>query len=339
MVRWAMIGAGRVNSQMASGIHRANNAQLVGVFSRTPEATAQFALDHEISTIYPTLDDLLADDGVDVVYVASPNSTHRDHVIAVAAAGKHVLCEKPMSNMVADCLEMIAACDNAHVVLGIAFQYRQHPAHRAIRELVTGGDLGIAVFADAAVHVPPLVVPKWYFDQSVAVGGVVPMAGVHRIDLLRFVLNSEISVVQSVMRRRNPDRPFEDTVAAILEFESGAIATVRFALDVMSAGDGVTVQGTTGWASAIRTTSQWWASDGGELASSLDGETNSTVFPKQDLYRFQVEEFSGAVKGDNEFSATGQDGLRSVEAADALFTAAQGALAVRTNCISTEDMS
>jgi 1,5-anhydro-D-fructose reductase (1,5-anhydro-D-mannitol-forming) len=329
MVNWAMIGTGRVNQQMAKGVISAAGSTLLGVNSRDHEKAKLFAKENDVARTYETLDELVSDPDVDVVYIASPNSLHREHVLAAAAAGKHVLCEKPMANDVQSSLDMIEACKANGVELGIAFQYRQHEAHRTVRDLVVSGAIGTPVFADAAVHVPPLPIPAWYSMGDVAGGGVVPMAGVHRIDLLRFVLNAEIEEISAFVKTREPGRPFEDTVTALLNFDNGTMATIRFALDVISSGDGVAVQGSSGWANAVRTTSQWWADDGGELSVSTSGETTTKVFPSMDLYRSQVEDFNLAVNGEGQFSASALDGLRAVEATLALFESARRGETVR----------
>jgi 1,5-anhydro-D-fructose reductase (1,5-anhydro-D-mannitol-forming) len=329
MLRWAMIGTGRVSHHMATAINDADGAQLQGVLSRDAATARRFADEHDVPQTYPSLDALLVDPDIDVVYVASPNGLHREHVLAAADADKHVLCEKPMANDVQACLDMISACRRAGVELGIGFQYRQHEAHRTVKELVSAGGLGEAIFADAAVHVPPLSTPSWYADAGMAGGGVLPMSGVHRIDLLRFVLDAEVEEVVAFVYSRVPGGPYEDTVAALLRFDNGAVATVRFALDAASPGDGVAVHGSRGWAAAVRTTSQWWADDGGELSVSTGGPTATETFARSDLYRAQVEEFNAAVTGGERFSATAIDGLRAAEVTAALFEAGRRGCAVR----------
>lgn len=326
---WAFIGAGRVSRQMADAVGRADGALLQGVLSRGPESAQAFTRDHGAVTTYVSLAAMLADPDVDIVYVASPNGLHREHVAAAAEAGKHVLCEKPMANDAADCLAMIDACARAGVQLGIGFQYRQHPAHRRVRELVAHDDFGRPVFADAAVHVPQLTTPDWYEDPAMAGGGVLPMAGVHRIDLLRFVLGAEVTEVSAFLAARDARRPYEDTVAALLRFDNGAVATVRFALDAVSPGDGVTVSGERGWAQAARTTSQWWGVDGGELSWSGDDGTGAESFAMQDLYVSQVTSFMAASDGVGRFAADGVDGLRAAEITTALRTSAETGSAVR----------
>ncbi|GAC1325524.1 MAG: 1,5-anhydro-D-fructose reductase [Mycobacteriales bacterium] len=329
MVAWAMIGAGRVNAAMAKGITAAPGANLAGVLSRDAERARRFADSHAIPRVYESLDALVGDPDVDVVYVASPNGLHREHVLAAAAAGKHVLCEKPMANDVAACQDMVDACRLAGVELGVAFQYRQHEAHRAIRSLVADGRLGPVVCADAAAHVPPLETPAWYADQGMAGGGVVPMSGVHRIDLLRFLLGDEVEQVAALVHTRVAGRPYEDTVAALLHFANGAVATLRFVLDTPSGGDGISVHGTDGWAETARTTSGWWGGDGGELSVSTGGPTSTRSIDHADLYQAQVDEFSSAVSGGPAFCASGLDGLRAAAVTAALFEAGHSGRVVR----------
>lgn len=322
-VRWAIIGTGRISRQMAAAIRAADGAELRGVLSRDAETGQRFAAEHGAAEFYTSLASMAADPAVDIVYVGSPNGLHRDHVVAAAAAGKHVLCEKPMANDSQACLEMIAACRGAGVELGIGFQYRQHPAHHALRDKVLCGELGRPVLADAAVHVPPLETPSWYADQSLAGGGVLPMSGVHRLDLLRFVLGSEVTDVSAGMGSRHPEHPYEDTLAAVLRFDSGAVATVRFALGALSAGDGVSVHGDRGWATAAGTTSQWWGGDGGTLSFSTGDGVTEQAYPRSDLYRSQVESFTYSVSRSSRFSASGIDGLRAAEVTGALFESAR----------------
>ena len=93
---------------------------------------------------------LLANRGVEAVYVATPNDRHADVVEACARAGKHVLCEKPMATTLDDARRMVAACERAGVRYATAFDQRFHAAHRRLRDLVAGGALGVV--AQARIH-------------------------------------------------------------------------------------------------------------------------------------------------------------------------------------------
>lgn len=312
-MRWAMIGTGRVNEQMATAIDNSPTSTLQGVYSRSSEKVQNFVETHGGNRAYSSLKELLADENVDVLHIASPNAFHREHVLAAAAAGKHVLCEKPLANDVQSCIDMIEACNTAKVRLGVGFQYRQHPAHREMRALVADQKFGEVVFADAAVHLPPMPIPAWYADQAVAGGGVLPMSGVHRLDLLRFVIGSEIADVSAFTDTRLPNGKFEDVVAAMLRFENGVIATVRFTLEARSSSEGISVNARDGWAVARGTTSQWWGAGNGELEVSVGGKVMQKEIPSEDLYQLQVQDFESAITNGSEFFASGTDGLRAVE--------------------------
>lgn len=318
MHNWALVGTGRVSEQMASAINKSTAANLVGVFSPTRPNREKFATKYAATNCYESLDDLFGDPNVEIVYIASPNNQHEEHVRLAAAAGKQILCEKPLANEIEPAKRMIDYAKKAAVNFGVGFQYRQHPAHQKIKELVRNGDLGEIVFADAAVHLPPMPYPSWYSDQDIAGGGVLPMTGVHRIDLLRYVLSAEVVEVSAFVERRDPQLPFEDTVTAMLKFDSGASATLRFAMKASSSGEGVSVNGRSGWAVAKDTTSQWWSKKPSSLDYQSTSEIKSEIFVEPDLYQLQVEDFNNWVAGESEFQCLATDGLKAIEITQAI---------------------
>ena len=142
------------------------------------------------------LTDLLADEAVEAVYVATPNHRHADLVAACAAAGRPVLCEKPLAESVAAAEEMVAACERAGVTLATAFDQRWHPAHVAIRQLIEEGRLGTVTAARIhyACWLPPDWTPdgrphdNWRVDANRAGGGAAIDLAPHGIDLLAILL-------------------------------------------------------------------------------------------------------------------------------------------------------
>lgn len=313
MVRWGIVGAGRVADQMAAAINASQT--LVGVVGRNPDRAQAFAEKHQTTT-FDSISTLAGE--VDVVYIASPNAFHLEHVTAAAEQKAHVLCEKPLANTVDDARRIVAVCAHNDVQLGMSVQYRQHQAHRNMRFLIAHGDIGTPVFADAAVHLPKMETPSWYQDQSIASGGVIPMSGVHRLDLLRYVLDDEVTAVLAVERSRLKGSVYEDTVACILEFARGTIATVRFAMEASSEGEGISVNGDRGWLRAERTTSSWWSSQSAALkGQTLDGAVDEE-HPLTNLYQSQVIEFSQSVQTGTKFSSSGLDGVRAAEITEAI---------------------
>ncbi len=318
MQTWGLIGTGRVSEQVAAAITKSNRSKLLAVFSPTKENRERFAAKYEIPEVYESLESMLANPEIKIIYIASPNNLHEEHVRLAAENGKHILCEKPLANDLATAKKMIAYAASHRVKFGVGFQYRQHPAHQKIRDLVRKGELGEIVFADTAVHLPPMPYPDWYSNQDIAGGGVLPMTGVHRLDLLRYVLSAEVTEVSAFVERRNQSLPFEDTVAAILKFNSGVSATVRFAMNASSSGEGISVNGRNGWAIAKDTTSQWWSKKPSSLEYQSTIESKNEIYSEPDLYHSQIEDFNNWIDGNSIFACLAEDGLRAIEITEAI---------------------
>ena len=141
-LRWGIVGTGMIAGTFAKSLANAQRGVKQAVASRTPERAAEFAKTHGFPTAHGSYEALFADPDVDAVYVGTPHPCHREPVLAALAAGKHVLCEKPMGVTVEECEEMVAAAETAGVVLLEAFMYRVHPQTQRIREIVTSGQLG-----------------------------------------------------------------------------------------------------------------------------------------------------------------------------------------------------
>jgi 1,5-anhydro-D-fructose reductase (1,5-anhydro-D-mannitol-forming) len=162
---------------------------VVAVLSSSAERARQFADEHRIAAACDSLDALLADPAVQVVYVSTTNELHHGQVLAAARAGKHVLCEKPLALSVDDALDMVRACEAAGVVLATNHHLRNAATHRKLRELIQAGAIGRPLFARVfhAVYLPPNL-QGWRIDKPGAGGGVVLDITVHDIDTLRFLL-------------------------------------------------------------------------------------------------------------------------------------------------------
>ena len=128
MVRWGLIGGSDIAATRMIPAMRAIGQTPVAVSSSSAQRAELFADRHDIASSCRDVDDLLARDDVDAVYISSVNRLHAEHTIAAAAAGKHVMCEKPVALDVADAADMVAACERA----GVVFAVNHHlPAHTA----------------------------------------------------------------------------------------------------------------------------------------------------------------------------------------------------------------
>ncbi len=141
-LRWGILSTGNIARTFARDLPRSKTGILHAVASRTPESAAAFAAQFGASTSYGSYEALLADPGVDAVYIATPHPLHLEWLLKAADAGKHILCEKPLTLNSPDCARAIEAARRNGVCLLEAFMYRCHPQTAKIVELVSSGALG-----------------------------------------------------------------------------------------------------------------------------------------------------------------------------------------------------
>ena len=317
---WAIVGTGRVHAVMAPAIRAASGAALTAVCGRDAARAAAFAQEHGAARAYDRYDALLADPEVDVIYIASPNGLHAEQALRAAAAGKHVFCEKPLALTLDDCRRVIEACAVARVKLGLGVMYRQHPAHIQARELVAAGTLGRIELVRAQLELAWRVEqPDWYGHAALAGGGAVYMAGVHRIDLLRFMLGDEVAEVAAFIGDTTSERPFEMSAMAMLRFVTGTRGLVHFDMTLPHGSNRIELHGSAGSATLIDTDTAWWGGGGGALLVKTDAASVRHDFAKTDLYRAEVEDFVRAIREDRDPAGTGADGLRAAEICLAMY--------------------
>src|SRR5439155_8323052 len=132
---WGLIGASTIAREwMIDAIRAQAGNEVVAVMSSDASRARQYAEANRIRAAYGALDALLADPAVNAVYISTTNELHKTQTLAAAAAGKHVLCEKPLALNLADAQEMVAACASAGVVMGTNHHLRNAATHRKIRD-------------------------------------------------------------------------------------------------------------------------------------------------------------------------------------------------------------
>jgi 1,5-anhydro-D-fructose reductase (1,5-anhydro-D-mannitol-forming) len=324
---WIVIGTGIfAANRIAPALNRAVGGRLVAVVSRERERAEEFAQEHGARRAYDNLEAGVRDPDVGFVWVATPHALHLEPVLAAARAGKHVLCEKPLATSRADAREMIRACSRAGVLLGTGFHLRHHPLHQEARRLVLAGALGEIVSAEAEWSTPPVrpgagYNAPWRRDPELAFAGITTGTGVHAIDLLRYVLDDEIVELSAMTNAATSTlAPLETQAAALLRFAGGAIATMGCRRGIPRPANDLTVIGTQG-----RLTVRHGIDEVTHGTLEVEGvEPELTGVPVgSDMYTLQAEAFMQAAQENREPNASGEDGLRVVEALDALLESAQ----------------
>ena len=226
-LRVAIVGGGIVGVDHAQAYRAQPDAELVAVVGRDWARTAAVA---ERFGARPYLDmaSMLAAEAVDAVSICTPTGLHRPFVEVAAAAGVHVLVEKPMATSVVECDQIARACRTAGVVLMLGLTHRFHAELIEARRLIEEGRLGPPMLAQDMFsfgeHGPW---PDWYYDRGLAGGGELMHDAVHMVDRLGWLVGSPIVEVYGLTTTYARGLPgVEDGGVAVLSFESGAIGSL-----------------------------------------------------------------------------------------------------------------
>jgi predicted dehydrogenase len=269
-LKWGIIGSGDiVRKRVAPAIRDLPGSEAIAVSRAQADLLEPFAREFGIPRWYADWRDLLRDDQVEAVYVATPVYLHAEQTIAAAEAGKHVLCEKPMGMDVAECDRMIEACRTSGVRLGIAYYRRFYPVVEAVRSILASGEIGTPVIAQINAFErfdPPPDHPRhWLVQRDKSGGGPMFDFGCHRIELLMNILG-EISETKGMLARVALDRIVEDTAVALLRMQQGALGSITVTHAAFHAADTLDIYGTDG---SIRIPS---LNEGSKMVRSGSGE-------------------------------------------------------------------
>jgi D-xylose 1-dehydrogenase (NADP+, D-xylono-1,5-lactone-forming) len=254
LVRWGVLGAARIaRQQVVPAIRRSGSGEVLAVSSASGRASS-FAADLGIARAYDSHDELLADPDVDAVYVALPNASHAEWIVRAAAAGKHILCEKPLVLGTAELDRVEQACRSAEVQLVEAFMYRHHPQVPRVRELLADNTVGELVMARAHFHftLERSDEPDIRLRPDLG-GGSLYDIGCYPVDLFGCLLGDEPQQVAAVASRKD-DGAVDTRLAAILRY-GDVLATFDCSFDApfVNAATLVGTRGTVTMTDAFRT--------------------------------------------------------------------------------------
>jgi predicted dehydrogenase len=141
-VKWGILSTARINRLFLAGVAATEDVQIVAIASRDGERGAKFAAEHGIERVHSSYDALLADPEVEALYNPLPNSMHIEWTVRALDAGKHVLCEKPLSRHADEVARAFDTAERHERLLMEAFMYRHNPQTKRLTELVAGGAIG-----------------------------------------------------------------------------------------------------------------------------------------------------------------------------------------------------
>jgi phthalate 4,5-cis-dihydrodiol dehydrogenase len=227
-IRIGVAGLGRAFTLMFSTFQGDARVQLVAACDPRPAARERFAQDFAANT-YRDIEELAADDNVEVIYVASPHQFHAEHARTAAAHGKHVLVEKPMALKLSECDAMIDACDDARVHLIVGHCHSFDAPYLRAREIIRSGTAGQVRMINALNYTDFLYRPRRPEElRTEDGGGVVFSQAAHQVDVLRLLAGSDVTRVRAATGRWDPERNTESAYSAMLWFANGAFASMTY---------------------------------------------------------------------------------------------------------------
>ena len=329
-IGWGFIGASTIAKQwMVDAVNSQVDQKVVALMSASETRGITFAKELGIDRSYQNIDDLLADPAVNAVYISTTNELHKSQVLAAAAAGKHVLCEKPLALDINDALQMVQACKEAGVVMGTNHHLRNAATHQAVRAQILSGVIGdvVAMRIFHAVHLPENL-QTWRINNPQAGGGVILDIVVHDADTVRYLLGEDPVDVMAYAQHAGMAEAIEDGAMTIMRMPSGALVQSHESFVVPFAGTGLEVHGTKGSIFARGVMTQ--CSVGDVEVVTAQGRTLLEITP-HNLYAHSLQKFAQAINNQGRPAVSGEEGVKSLAVALAVAQSAKSGERVAIN--------
>ena len=225
MIRFGIAGPGGIARFHARAMKEIQEVNLVGVYGHRQESTRRFAEEFGIAW-YTDFDDFLSN--VDAVSICTPHNVRLDLILPAAAAGKHILVEKPLAISLEEADRIIEVCDKNHVKLGVIFQSRFMDDIQSIKRAISEGQLGRLFLISGYVkwYREPKYYTRWHGRWSTEGGGVLINQAIHAVDLIRW-LSGKVESIAAFTDHIFHKIEVEDIAEVILKFNSGALGSIE----------------------------------------------------------------------------------------------------------------
>ncbi|MEZ0471554.1 Gfo/Idh/MocA family protein [Luteimonas salinilitoris] len=231
-LRVALMGLGSYAARVAEAMQSCKRARVAGLISGTPsklqEWGTKFGVPEKSRYNYENFDRIKDDPDIDAVYVITPNALHRDQVIRVARAGKHVICEKPMAVNAKEGQDMVDACADAGVKLLVGYRMHFEPKTLEVVRMRKAGDFGRILFFQGLCGFRIGDPGQWRLDKALAGGGALMDIGIYAINGARYMVGEEPVWVTAQQTKTDPVKfkeGVDETIQFQLGFPSGAVAS------------------------------------------------------------------------------------------------------------------
>jgi glucose-fructose oxidoreductase len=316
----ALVGLGNYSrGELGPALRLTEHCRLAGVVTGDAAKGARWASEYGFSEKniygYDTMQQIADNPDIDIIYVVTPNGLHAEHAIAAARAGKHVICEKPMANTVADCDAIIAACEKAGVRLSIGYRLHFDPYHEVLREFVRTGECGPFMKMSGGFAFQ-MNSRAWRIDKELAGGGPLMDLGVYVIqESCMATKASPVAVTAREVPKQKPElfNEVEEGIEWTLEFSDGALAK-----GLSSYND----RANNFRADADR---GWFELQSAYIYRNLRGATHKGPLkfePEVNQQALQMDDFAECVKTGRATPVPGEMGRRDMQIVEAIYASA-----------------
>ncbi len=314
-VRWGVLGCARVfERRMVPGFRAASgDATLLAVASRFGEKAREVAGRHGVPRAYDSYASLLCDPDIEAVYIPLPNDLHCEWTLAALAAGKHVLCDKPVALTYTDAYAMAIAAKSKGLRLAEGFMYRYHPQHERVRAILGSGGIGEPVHFSGTFAYSASFEPSNIRMNAAQGGGAFLDVGVYPLNAARWFFGEPVAVTAA----QRPDREHgvDAHTTVLMEWADGKTATIYGGFDRPFV-TRYEITGTTGRVTAERA---FQVGEGGVTVTVRAGESEVVEpWAHLDQYGLELAHFSRCVRDERKPLAPGEDGLDQARVVEAV---------------------
>jgi predicted dehydrogenase len=321
IVRIGVLGAARIApAALIKPARQVPDATVAAIAARDPGRARAFAATHAIPTVHPDYERLLADPDLDAVYIPAPNGLHARWTLAALAAGKHVLCEKPLTSNEAQAREVADAAERTGLVVMEAFHYRYHPLLARVRQLLDDGAIGAVRHVRAAMCFPLPRFSDIRYRLDLA-GGALMDAGCYAVNALRLVAGEpEVVSAHATLRSPGVDR----AMTARLRFPGGTAgaATGELVASLWSRHLLSLSLRVTGESGRLRVFNYLMPGTYHRLTWRAGGHTHHERVPGDATYTHQLRAFVAAVRDGAPVPTSARDAVANMRVIDDIYRAA-----------------
>jgi D-xylose 1-dehydrogenase (NADP+, D-xylono-1,5-lactone-forming) len=312
-VSWGFLSTANINDKLLAGAAESDRADVIAVASRDAARAEAYARERGIERAYGSYEELLADPDVEAVYISLPNSLHVEWSIRALEAGKHVLCEKPLSRRAADVERAFDVAEESGRLLMEAFMYRHNPQTARLKELADGGAIGRLRLVRAAFSFSLTDGENVRLNSSLDGGGLMDV-GCYCVSGTRLLGGEPERVYgEQVLGESGVDELFTGTMRlpgdVLAQFDAGLVLPVRDELEAIGEEGSLFLDDP-------------WHCKSPVIELRTDGGVEEIVVEPADSYRLQLENMSDAIRGEAEPLLGREDAMGQAHAIEALYRSA-----------------